>query len=149
MALERDALDDKHQFRCKRVGREGSVTKIWLTESKAALTGYGRSYFCGLNARLKKVNVTPGACKPAFSLLLGAWRTIAGYEAIHMIRKGRECGGCEGRSTAPLHSRSVRGVELNCRSSTQIFASTTNLQHRPKGRQSYCESSQDRENRRW
>jgi hypothetical protein len=32
-----------------------------------------------------------------------------------------ECGGCEGRSTAPLHSRSVRGVELNCRSSTQIF----------------------------
>jgi hypothetical protein len=29
----------------------------------------------------------------------------------------RECGGCEGRSTAPLHSRSVRGDDLNFRSS--------------------------------
>ena len=26
----------------------------------------------------------------------------------------RECGGCEGRSIAPFHSRSVRGDELNC-----------------------------------
>jgi hypothetical protein len=43
--------------------------------------------------------------------------------------KGQAYGGCEGRSTAPLNSRSVRGVQLNCRSSTQIFASTKNLQH--------------------
>ena len=40
-----------------------------------------------------------------------------------------ECGECEGRSIAPLHSRSVRGGELNCRSSTPTFGSTTKLQH--------------------
>jgi hypothetical protein len=40
-----------------------------------------------------------------------------------------ECGGCEGRSTAPLHSRSFRGDELNYRSSTPTSGSTTNLQH--------------------
>jgi hypothetical protein len=33
-----------------------------------------------------------------------------------------ECGGCEGRSTAPLHSRSVRYKELNYRSSTRLSA---------------------------
>jgi IS6 family transposase len=27
-----------------------------------------------------------------FRSLWGAWRTIAGYEAIHMIRKGQACG---------------------------------------------------------
>ena len=32
-------------------------------------------------------------------------------------------------STAPLHSRSVRGDELKCRSSTPTFGSTTKLQH--------------------
>ena len=35
------------------------------------------------------------------------------------------------RSTAPLHSRSVRGDELKCRSSTPAFGSTTKLQHIP------------------
>jgi DDE domain len=30
----------------------------------------------------------------------------------------RECVGCEGRSSSPLHSRSVRGDELNSQSST-------------------------------
>ena len=39
------------------------------------------------------------------------------------------CGGCEGRSTAPLHSRPVRCDELNFRSSTPTFGSTTKLQH--------------------
>jgi hypothetical protein len=43
----------------------------------------------------------------------------------------RKCGGCEGRSTAPLHSRAVRGDELNYRSSTPTFGSTTKLQHIP------------------
>ena len=38
----------------------------------------------------------------------------------------RERGGCEGRSSSPLHSRSVRGDELSFRSSTPIFVSTTN-----------------------
>src|SRR6202023_1594391 len=75
---------------------------------------------------------TPGACKPVFSLFLGslAHDRRLRSDSYDSQRPGvRECGGCEGRSTAPLHSRSVRGVELNCRSSTQIFASTTNLQH--------------------
>jgi hypothetical protein len=40
-----------------------------------------------------------------------------------------ECGGCEGRSNPPLHSRSVRCNELNFRSSTPTFGSTTRLQH--------------------
>jgi hypothetical protein len=29
-----------------------------------------------------------GPREPTFSFVLGAWRTIVGYEAIHMIRKG-------------------------------------------------------------
>jgi hypothetical protein len=43
-------------------------------------------------------------------------------------------GGCGGRSTAPLHSRAVRGDELNGRSSTPTFGSTTKLQHIRYGR---------------
>ena len=41
-----------------------------------------------------------------FRSFWGAWRTIAGYEAIHMIRKGQACWsamGTEVRSVAPLH----------------------------------------------
>jgi hypothetical protein len=41
----------------------------------------------------------------------------------------RECGGCEGRSSSPLHSRSVRGDELNSQSSTSIFGATKKSQH--------------------
>jgi DDE domain len=49
-----------------------------------------------------------------FRFFWGAWRTIAGYEAIHMIRKGqaRKCTGWNGRSPAPLHSGFVRGDQL-------------------------------------
>jgi hypothetical protein len=42
---------------------------------------------------------------------------------------GPSNAGCEGRSTAPLHSRSVRYDELNLRLSTPTFSSTTKLQH--------------------
>ena len=41
-----------------------------------------------------------------FRSFWGAWRTIAGYEAIHMIRKGQacwKCGGCEARSAPSLY----------------------------------------------
>jgi len=41
-----------------------------------------------------------------FRSFWGAWRTIAGYEAIHNDpqRPGvLECGGCEGRSAPSLH----------------------------------------------
>jgi hypothetical protein len=31
-----------------------------------------------------------------FRSFWGAWRTIAGYEAIHMIRKGQACWGAAG-----------------------------------------------------
>ena len=66
-----------------------------------------------------------------FRSFWGAWRTIAGYEAIHMVRKGQPC--CSGGPLHPLHSQSVRGDELNCRSSIIYadFPSTTNLQHCP------------------
>ena len=66
-----------------------------------------------------------------FRSFWGAWRTIAGYEAIHMIQKRPsvlECGGCEDRSTPPVHSRSVRCDKLSFRSSTPTFGSTVRLQ---------------------
>jgi hypothetical protein len=44
----------------------------------------------------------------AFPLLLGAWRTIAGDEAIHRIRKDQACcGGCEGRFAPSVYCRYV------------------------------------------
>lgn len=48
---------------------------------------------------------------------------------------GLECGECEGGSTAPLHSRSVRCEELNFRLSTSTFGSATKLQHIPGANQ--------------
>jgi hypothetical protein len=53
-----------------------------------------------------------------FRSFWGAWRTIAGYEAIHMIRKGQACGSVVYCTT----SFSVWGDELKCRSSTRPLA---------------------------
>jgi transposase, IS6 family len=39
-----------------------------------------------------------------FRSFWGAWRTIAGYEAIHMIRKGQEYGSAAGTKVSLLHS---------------------------------------------
>ena len=33
----------------------------------------------------------------------GAWQTIAGYEAIHMIRKGQACCSATGAKVGLLH----------------------------------------------
>jgi len=38
-----------------------------------------------------------------FRSFWGAWRTIAGYEAIHMIRKGQVCGDAPAARVALLH----------------------------------------------
>ena len=38
-----------------------------------------------------------------FRSFWGAWRTIAGYEAIHMIRKGRACWSAVGAKVGLLH----------------------------------------------
>ena len=38
-----------------------------------------------------------------------AWRTIAGYEAIHMIRKGQACRSAMGTGSGLLH-RSIVGM---------------------------------------
>jgi transposase, IS6 family len=38
-----------------------------------------------------------------FRSFWGAWRTIAGYEAIHMIRKGQACSGAAGARVGLLH----------------------------------------------
>jgi transposase, IS6 family len=38
-----------------------------------------------------------------FRSFWGAWRTIAGYEAIHMIRKGQACESAPGGRVALLH----------------------------------------------
>ena len=37
------------------------------------------------------------------TLFWGAWRTIAGYEAIHMIRKGQACWSAAGAKVGLLH----------------------------------------------
>jgi hypothetical protein len=62
----------------------------------------------------------PGPRQPAFSLLLeGAWRTKSRLrsDAYDSQRPGvLGCGGCEGRSTAPLHCWSLRGDQLSFRS---------------------------------
>ena len=38
-----------------------------------------------------------------FRSFCGAWRTIAGYEAIHMIRKGQACCSVAGAKVGLLH----------------------------------------------
>src|SRR6202030_4145891 len=38
-----------------------------------------------------------------FRSFWGAWRTIAGYEAIHMIRKGQACRSAAGAKIGLLH----------------------------------------------
>ena len=38
-----------------------------------------------------------------FRSFCGAWRTIAGYEAIHMIRKGQACWSATGAKVGLLH----------------------------------------------
>ena len=38
-----------------------------------------------------------------FRSFWGAWRTVAGYEAIHMIRKGQVCGDAPAARVALLH----------------------------------------------
>ena len=38
-----------------------------------------------------------------FRSFWGAWRTIAGYEAIHMIRKGQACCSATGAKVGLLH----------------------------------------------
>src|SRR5580693_2888130 len=60
-----------------------------------------------------------------------AWRTIAGYEAIHMIRKGQAYGSAAGAKVGLVHRfiLGLRGDELNSQSSTPIFGSTTKSQH--------------------
>ena len=44
-----------------------------------------------------------------FRSFWGAWRTIAGYEAIHMIRKGQACESAPGGRVVLLH-RFILGV---------------------------------------
>jgi transposase, IS6 family len=38
-----------------------------------------------------------------FRSFWGAWRTIAGYEAVHMIRKGQACWSAAGAKVGLLH----------------------------------------------
>jgi IS6 family transposase len=38
-----------------------------------------------------------------FRSFWGAWRTIVGYEAIHMIRKGQACWSAAGARVGLLH----------------------------------------------
>ena len=63
---------------------------------------------------------TPGPREPTFSFILGSLaydRRLRSDSDDPQRPSVLQWGGCGGRSTAPLHSRSVRGDELNCRSS--------------------------------
>ena len=44
-----------------------------------------------------------GALKEHFRSFWGAWRTIAGYEAIHMIGKGQAYGSAAGAKVGLVH----------------------------------------------
>ena len=69
-----------------------------------------------------------------FRSFWAAWRTIAGYEAILMIRKGQAYGNAgrgEGPYVAPLHFRSIRYDELK----------TYNHLPRPSPRLQTCNTS--------
>jgi pimeloyl-ACP methyl ester carboxylesterase len=70
----------------------------------------------------------------AFSLLLGSLahdRRLRSNPYDPQRPSVRECGGCEGRSAAPLHSSSVHGDELNFRLSTLTSGLPAKLQHIP------------------
>src|ERR1700737_2406111 len=45
-----------------------------------------------------------------FRSFWGAWRTIAGYEAIHMIRKGQACWSAAGAKVGLLHRLLLRRI---------------------------------------
>jgi DDE domain len=63
---------------------------------------------------------TPGPREPTFSFILGSLaydRRLRSDSYDPQRPSVLHWGGCGGRSTAPLHSRAVRGDELNCRSS--------------------------------
>src|SRR6202162_3507442 len=68
---------------------------------------------------------TPGARKPTFSFILGSLaydRRLRGDSYDTQRPSVLECGECEGRSAARLHSRSVHCDKLNFRSSTPTLA---------------------------
>jgi len=47
-----------------------------------------------------------------FRSFCGAWRTIAGYEAIHMIRKGQACCSATSAKVGLLHRFIVSMFEI-------------------------------------
>ena len=68
---------------------------------------------------------TPCARKPTFSFILGSMaydRRLRGDSYDTQRPSVLECGECEGRSAARLHSRSVHCDKLNFRSSTPTLA---------------------------
>jgi DDE domain len=70
----------------------------------------------------------------AFPIVLGCLaddRRLRGHPHDPQKAGVMERSGCEGRSVAPLHCRSVRGDQLNFQLSTLTFGSTTKLQHIP------------------
>jgi transposase, IS6 family len=69
-----------------------------------------------------------------FRSFWGAWRTIAGYEAIHMIRKGQACWSAVGAKVGLLH-RFIVGMFGNGSLIHLVIAPTARsipkLQHYP------------------
>ena len=117
-------LREKGAHRYNRYTSSASVPKSRISRSNSnpSISGIFMSDNTGYD-RLQ----TPGARKPAFSFVLGSSaydRRLRSDSYDPQRPSVRQC-----RSTAPLHSRSIRGEELKCRSSTPTFGSTTKLQH--------------------
>jgi hypothetical protein len=53
--------------------------------------------------QIRQHEATKSASASIFVRFWGAWRTIAGYEAIHMIRKGQACECVPGGMAILLH----------------------------------------------
>jgi ATP dependent DNA ligase domain len=66
-----------------------------------------------------------------FRSFWGAWRTIAGYEAIHMIRKGQACWSAAGAKVGDwlyeLKFDSYRALGFKTGSEVQLFSRNRKL----------------------
>ncbi len=87
------------------------VKELW---TPAASTGWCRTWNNVLEqdhrAIKRLVNASQG-----FRSFWAAWRTIAGYEVIHMIRKGQACASAPAARVALLHRFivSMFGIEVS------------------------------------
>jgi len=89
---------DRRRVRAVTVGIDDARHGMVLPSQR-----FGQEALCGSRIK-RRVNASQH-----FRSFWGAWRTIAGYEAIHMIRKGQACESATGTGSSLLH-RFVLGI---------------------------------------